>query len=179
ATAKRAIAFLKEKRQGRATFLPLTTIKPRQLSGQQISLLESSDGFLGLASDLVTYQPNLDVIFQNLLGTIAIFDTIDHANKAARATKFQVRMVTMDGAEIRPGGAFAGGSNRNNSTTFIKPELDALLGEIAERGETSYSTRQRLAAKVFRHTAAYDALIADYFTKQVGEEKPEKLTLTY
>ncbi|HFI0617054.1 TPA: chromosome segregation protein SMC [Streptococcus suis] len=132
ATAKRAIAFLKEKRQGRATFLPLTTIKPRQLSGQQISLLESSDGFLGLASDLVTYQPNLDVIFQNLLGTIAIFDTIDHANKAARATKFQVRMVTMDGAEIRPGGAFAGGSNRNNSTTFIKPELDALLGEIAE-----------------------------------------------
>ncbi|HEM3726493.1 TPA: chromosome segregation protein SMC [Streptococcus suis] len=132
ATAKRAIAFLKEKRQGRATFLPLTTIKPRQLSGQQVSLLEASDGFLGLASDLVTYQPNLDAIFQNLLGTIAIFDTIDHANQAARATKFQVRMVTMDGAEIRPGGAFAGGSNRNNSTTFIKPELDALLGEIAE-----------------------------------------------
>ncbi|HEM3684080.1 TPA: chromosome segregation protein SMC [Streptococcus suis] len=131
-TAKRAIAFLKEKRQGRATFLPLTTIKPRHLSSQQVSILEASDGFLGLASELVTYHPNLDAIFQNLLGTIAIFDTIEHANQAARATKFQVRMVTMDGAEIRPGGAFAGGSNRNNSTTFIKPELDALLGEIAE-----------------------------------------------
>lgn len=147
ATAKRAIAFLKEKRQGRATFLPLTTIKPRQLSGQQISLLESSDGFLGLASDLVTYQPNLDVIFQNLLGTIAIFDTIDHANKAARATKFQVRMVTMDGAEIRPGGAFAGGSNRNNSTTFIKPELDALLGEIAELSSQLQEQESLVAAK--------------------------------
>lgn len=147
ATAKRAIAFLKEKRQGRATFLPLTTIKPRQLSGQQISLLESSDGFLGLASDLVTYQPNLDVIFKNLLGTIAIFDTIDHANKAARATKFQVRMVTMDGAEIRPGGAFAGGSNRNNSTTFIKPELDALLGEIAELSSQLQEQESLVAAK--------------------------------
>ena len=147
ATAKRAIAFLKEKRQGRATFLPLTTIKPRQLSGQQISLLESSDGFLGLASDLVTYQPNLDVIFQNLLGTIAIFDTIDHANKAAWATKFQVRMVTMDGAEIRPGGAFAGGSNRNNSTTFIKPELDALLGEIAELSSQLQEQESLVAAK--------------------------------
>ena len=147
ATAKRAIAFLKEKRQGRATFLPLTTIKPRQLSGQQISLLESSDGFLGLASDLVTYQPNLDVIFQNLLGTIAIFDTIDHANKAARATKFQVRMVTMDGAEIRPGGAFAGGSNRNNSTTFIKPELDALLGEITELSGQLQEQESLVAAK--------------------------------
>ncbi|MDE3733909.1 chromosome segregation protein SMC [Streptococcus suis] len=147
ATAKRAIAFLKEKRQGRATFLPLTTIKPRQLSGQQVSLLESSDGFLGLASDLVTYQSNLDAIFQNLLGTIAIFDTIDHANQAARATKFQVRMVTMDGAEIRPGGAFAGGSNRNNSTTFIKPELDALLGEIAELSSQLQEQESLVAAK--------------------------------
>ncbi|HEM4280493.1 TPA: chromosome segregation protein SMC [Streptococcus suis] len=147
ATAKRAIAFLKEKRQGRATFLPLTTIKPRQLSGQQVSLLESSEGFLGLASDVVTYQPNLDAIFQNLLGTIAIFDTIDHANQAARATKFQVRMVTMDGAEIRPGGAFAGGSNRNNSTTFIKPELDALLGEIAELSSQLQKQESLVAAK--------------------------------
>ncbi|MDG3324473.1 chromosome segregation protein SMC [Streptococcus suis] len=147
ATAKRAIAFLKEKRQGRATFLPLTTIKLRQLSGQQITLLESSAGFLGLASDLVTYQPNLDTIFQNLLGTIAIFDTIDHANQAARATKFQVRMVTMDGAEIRPGGAFAGGSNRNNSTTFIKPELDALLGEIAELSSQLQEQESLVAAK--------------------------------
>ncbi|HEM6146176.1 TPA: chromosome segregation protein SMC [Streptococcus suis] len=147
ATAKRAIAFLKEKRQGRATFLPLTTVKPRQLSGQQITLLESSAGFLGLASDLVTYQPNLDTIFQNLLGTIAIFDTIDHANQAARATKFQVRMVTMDGAEIRPGGAFAGGSNRNNSTTFIKPELDALLGEIAELSSQLQEQESLVVAK--------------------------------
>ncbi|MFM0598659.1 chromosome segregation protein SMC [Streptococcus suis] len=147
ATAKRAIAFLKEKRQGRATFLPLTTIRPRQLSGQQVSLLESSEGFLGLASDLVAYQPNLDAIFQNLLGTIAIFDTIDHANQAARATKFQVRMVTMDGAEIRPGGAFAGGSNRNNSTTFIKPELDALLGEIAELSSQLQEQESLVAAK--------------------------------
>ncbi|MDG3277735.1 chromosome segregation protein SMC [Streptococcus suis] len=147
ATAKRAIAFLKEKRQGRATFLPLTTIKPRQLSGQQVSLLESSEGFLGLASDLVTYQPNLDAIFQNLLGTIAIFDSIDHANQAARATKFQVRMVTMDGAEIRPGGAFAGGSNRNNSTTFIKLELDALLGEIAELSSQLQEQESLVAAK--------------------------------
>ena len=164
ATAKRAIAFLKEKRQGRATFLPLTTIKPRQLSGQQISLLESSDGFLGLASDLVTYQPNLDVIFQNLLGTIAIFDTIDHANQAARATKFQVRMVTMDGAEIRPGGAFAGGSNRNNSTTFIKPELDALLGEIAELSSQLQEQESLVAAKktsLDQTTEALETIKAD------------------
>ena len=70
--------------------------------------------------------------------------------------------------------------NHASVTVVVDPaDYPTVLGEIAERGETSYSTRQRLAAKVFRHTAAYDALIADYFTKQVGEEKPEKLTLTY
>ncbi|HFR3708449.1 TPA: chromosome segregation protein SMC, partial [Streptococcus suis] len=62
-------------------------------------------------------------------------------------TKFQVRMVTMDGAEIRPGGAFAGGSNRNNSTTFIKPELDALLGEIAELSSQLQEQESLVAAK--------------------------------
>ncbi|HFI0256352.1 TPA: chromosome segregation protein SMC [Streptococcus suis] len=132
ATAKSAISFLKQQRQGRATFLPLTTIKPRQLAGHHESVLTTATGFLGMASDLVSYEPRLRTIFQNLLGTIAIFDTVDNANQAARATKFQVRMVALDGSEIRPGGAFAGGSNRTNNTTFIKPELDQLLGEIAE-----------------------------------------------
>jgi phosphoribosylaminoimidazolecarboxamide formyltransferase / IMP cyclohydrolase len=50
---------------------------------------------------------------------------------------------------------------------------------LLNNGDTTYETRQKLAAKVFRHTAAYDALIAEYFTAQVGEVKPEKLTLTY
>ena len=54
-----------------------------------------------------------------------------------------------------------------------------VLDELSANGETSYETRQRLAAKVYRHTASYDALIAEYFTAQVGETKPEKLTLTY
>mgnify|MGYP002227461476 CR=1 FL=1 len=52
------------------------------------------------------------------------------------------------------------------------------LDELSANGDTSFEIRQRLAAKVFRHTAAYDALIAEYFTKQVGETKPEKLTIT-
>ncbi len=52
-------------------------------------------------------------------------------------------------------------------------DYPTVLGEIAEQGQTIYPTRQRLVAKVFRHTATYDALIADYFTKQVGEDKPE------
>ncbi|MEX2805057.1 chromosome segregation protein SMC [Streptococcus sp. H31] len=129
--AKRAIAYLKQHRQGRATFLPLTTIKPRELSQQNLSKLASCQGFLGLASDLATFAPDLEKIFKNLLGLTALFDTVDNANRAARLLKYQVRLVTLDGTEIRPGGSFSGGSSRHNQTSFVKPELEHLKAEIA------------------------------------------------
>lgn len=135
AAAKRSIAYLKQNRQGRATFLPLTTIKARQLSSQNQSKLETSPGFLGLASDLVSFEPRLESIFKNLLGVTAIFDTIDNANKAARALNYQVRLVTLDGTELRPGGSFSGGANRQNNTTFIKPELDSINVELEKARE--------------------------------------------
>ncbi len=70
--------------------------------------------------------------------------------------------------------------NHASVTALVDPkDYDLVLRELSDLGATTYETRQRLAAKVFRHTAAYDALIADYFTTQVGETQPEKLTLTY
>ena len=151
AAAKRSIDYLKRNRQGRATFLPLTTIKPRQLNGQFAQSLANAPGFIGMASDLVTYEDRLSNIFQNLLGVTAIFDTIDNANKAARAVRFQVRMVTLDGSEIRPGGAFAGGTNKQNNNLFIKPELDALTAEINQiKAQLSDSEAKVEALKIKR-----------------------------
>ncbi len=141
-TAKRSIAYLKKNRQGRATFLPLTTIKPRQISMQNQAKLASSQGFMGIASELVSFAPRLDNIFQNLLGVTAIFDTIDHANYAARLLNYQVRVVALDGTEIRPGGSFSGGANRQNNTTFIKPELDSLLKELQQL-KTTQMTQEK------------------------------------
>ena len=70
--------------------------------------------------------------------------------------------------------------NHASVTVVVDPaDYAVVLDELSANGETTFETRQRLAAKVFRHTAAYDALIAEYFTKQVGETKPEKLTITY
>lgn len=70
--------------------------------------------------------------------------------------------------------------NHASVTVVVDPEdYEKVVTEVENDGETSYETRQKLAAKVYRHTAAYDALIADYFTTQVGETNPEKLTLTY
>lgn len=130
ASAQRAIAFLKKGSLGRATFLPLTTIKPRKLHQSFVEKLTKREGFLGLAKDLVSYDLSLTNIMENLLGLTAIFDNIDHANSAARYLNYQVRIVTLDGTELRPGGAFSGGANRQKNTTFVKPELDQLETDI-------------------------------------------------
>lgn len=129
--AKSAISFLKQNRQGRATFLPLTTIKPRFLSDNQLHQVQQYQGFLGTAESLVSYDHRFKTIFQNLLNTTLIFDTVDHANLAAKALQYKVRIITLDGTELRPGGSFSGGSNRQNNTTFIKPEMDLIQKELS------------------------------------------------
>ena len=131
-SATRAIDFLKRNRAGRATFLPLTTIKARTISSQNQDAIASSPGFLGMADELVTFDTRLESIFKNLLATTAIFDTVEHARAAARQVRYQVRMVTLDGTELRTGGSYAGGANRQNNSIFIKPELEQLQKEIAE-----------------------------------------------
>lgn len=131
-SATKAIDFLKRNRAGRATFLPLTTIKARTISSQNQDAIAVSPGFLGMADELVTFDTRLEAIFKNLLATTAIFDTVEHAREAARQVRYQVRMVTLDGTELRTGGSYAGGANRQNNSIFIKPELEQLQKEIAE-----------------------------------------------
>ena len=130
--ATKAIDFLKRNRSGRATFLPLTTIKARTISSQNQDAIAASPGFLGMADELVAFDKRLVAIFKNLLATTAIFDTVEHARAAARQVRYQVRMVTLDGTELRTGGSYAGGANRQNNSIFIKPELEQLQKEIAE-----------------------------------------------
>ena len=130
--ATKAIDFLKRNRAGRATFLPLTTIKARTISSQNQDAIAASPGFLGMADELVAFDKRLEAIFKNLLATTAIFDTVEHARAAARQVRYQVRMVTLDGTELRTGGSYAGGANRQNNSIFIKPELEQLQKEIAE-----------------------------------------------
>ena len=130
--ATKAIDFLKRNKAGRATFLPLTTIKARTISSQNQDAIAASPGFLGMADELVTFDTRLEAIFKNLLATTAIFDTVEHARAAARQVRYQVRMVTLDGTELRTGGSYAGGANRQNNSIFIKPELEQLQKEIAE-----------------------------------------------
>lgn len=144
--ATKAIDFLKRNRAGRATFLPLTTIKARTISNQNQDAVAASPGFLGMADELVSFDKRLEAIFKNLLATTAIFDTVEHARAAARQVRYQVRMVTLDGTELRTGGSYAGGANRQNNSIFIKPELEQLQKEIAKEEASLRSEEATLKA---------------------------------
>lgn len=176
AAAKAAIAFLKKNRQGRATFLPLTTIKERHLSDQHLRVLQSCQGYLGTAESLVRYQKHLTHIFKNLLGTTLIFDTIDHANSAAKRLQYKVRIVTLDGTELRPGGSFAGGANRQNNSTFIKPELEQIqkdIETISEQLKVSEKAVAKLKDQLMAQTEQLEVLKVSGETARMQEQKAE------
>lgn len=137
---------MKKNRQGRATFLPLTTIKARSLSEHYHRQLATCEGYLGTAESLVRYDDSLSAIIQNLLSSTAIFETIDQANIAARLLGYKVRIVTLDGTELRPGGSFSGGTNRQSNTTFIKPELEQISEELTRLVEQLKITEKEVAA---------------------------------
>lgn len=177
--ATKAIDFLKRNRAGRATFLPLTTIKARTISSQNQDAIAASPGFLGMADELVTFDTRLEAIFKNLLATTAIFDTVEHARAAARQVRYQVRMVTLDGTELRTGGSYAGGANRQNNSIFIKPELKQLQKEIAEEEASLRSEEVSLKILQNEMTALTERLEA---IKSQGEQariQEQALSLAY
>ena len=133
-SAKSAINFLRAQRLGRATFLPLTTIKPRHFG--KTNQVANMPGFIDTAQNLVTYDEKIAPAISNLLGSVLIVDTNDNATKIARALNFTARIVALDGTEIRPGGSFSGGANKKNSTTFTNVEIDDLTQKVAVLDQT-------------------------------------------
>ena len=178
-TATKAIDFLKRNRAGRATFLPLTTIKARTISSQNQDAIAASPGFLGMADELVTFETRLEAIFKNLLATTAIFDTVEHARAAARQVRYQIRMVTLDGTELRTGGSYAGGANRQNNSIFIKPELEQLQKEITEEEASLSSEEETLKTLQNEMTALKERLEAIKFQGEQARIQEQGLSLAY
>ncbi len=159
AAAKGAINHLKKTRGGRATFLPLTTIRPRELQSRFYEQLSAMPGFIGVASQLVTYADDLRPIFSNLLGSTVLFETVDQANAAAKRVAYQVRLITLDGTELRPGGSFSGGARQKQNATFLKPEIEQLQETIVKtQAEGVKAEKQTQALKQACDQAQADLL---------------------
>ena len=130
-TAKRMIEFLKKNRYGRATFLPLSNMNARGGISQKEVLREP--GVIGTADTLVQADPEYAGLVQYLLGRVLVVDHIDHAIAIGKKYRHSLRMVTIEGESLNPGGSMTGGAFRNNSN---------LLGRRREIEELERSVRQ-------------------------------------
>ena len=126
--AKQWIRHLAKNRAGRATFLPLTSVRGRTLTE---SGLERHEGFIDLACNLVQYDPQYAEIVRFLLGRIVVAEDLDTATALARAYQYRFRIVTLDGQIINAGGSFTGGSaQRSGGMLTRRAELDSLAAAI-------------------------------------------------
>lgn len=149
--AKAAMAFLRDERAGRATFLPLDTVKPGSFSGRL------PEGAV-LASSLVTYDEKYANIVSSLLGRIVVVDDINEASRTARALDYRNRVVTVDGQVVNAGGSFTGGSVSRSAGLFSrKQEID----ELKKKVETLEKQRDAAEEKTDRAKAEVDALSAE------------------
>ena len=133
ADGKAAIAYLKRTGGGRATFLPMTTIQGRIL---QENGLESCRGFIGIASQLVTAQPQYRGIVDNLLGRTVIAQDLDAAIAMANKYRNRFRIVTLDGQVMNPGGSMTGGSTNKEAGILSRAnELEKLTAQEKDLNE--------------------------------------------
>ena len=132
--AKSAIDYLKEKRLGRATFMPVTAVNPRVMDAQTVSKLRSMDGYCGLAAELIRFEPHVAQVMNNLLGKVAVFEDLDSAIAAAKAFHYDFICVTVEGDILRTTGAITGGSpetTRRTGALSRTREIPALEKEVA------------------------------------------------
>lgn len=128
--AKRAIAFLKETRGGRATFLPLTAIKSRSLDEKG---LDDCFGFVSIAADLVTTDKKYKDVIENLLGKTVVCEDMDSAITMAKKYKNRFKIVTLDGQVINAGGSMTGGSKAQGVGMLSRSnEIDKLRASVKE-----------------------------------------------
>ena len=135
--AKRAIEYLKKRDAGRATFLPVGTIKPRSLDEKG---LDDCYGYIGIAAELCTADAKYSNILSNLLGRIVIAEDLSAASAIAKRYGYRFQVVTLDGQVINAGGSFTGGSRAKNSGLLSREsEIDKLRHEAAGLSEKAKS----------------------------------------
>ena len=138
--AKQAISYLKEKKAGRTTFLPLDTLRSRSRTADE-ERAAGEPGMLGFASDVISYEPKYEKVFSSLLGKTLLADTMDTGSAVARKYGHRLRIVCLDGTQFNAGGSLTGGSTRNQEGSLISRR--ALLQELQE---TCRCGQQRLEA---------------------------------
>jgi len=144
-TAKKLINFLKVNKYGRATFLPLTTVKPKGQFTYTDALKQK--GVVGLCSSLINTDPIYRELIESLTGRVLVVDNIDNAIKIARKFNNSIRIVTLEGELMNPGGSMSGGAYRNTSNLLSRRrELEDIQSSIASENEGLLQLENELAS---------------------------------
>lgn len=141
--SRAAIAHLKQRQSGRATFLPLDVIRPRTLSDSDRRQVEQAEGFIGVGSELVGTEPRYAGIVGSLLGNVLISETLEQANRIASRLQYRYRVVTREGDVVNAGGSMTGGSQQKKASSLLgrQRQLDDLAREITETEEAHRRAR--------------------------------------
>ncbi|MBB3109360.1 chromosome segregation protein [Paenibacillus phyllosphaerae] len=133
-TARAAIAFLKQRQLGRATFLPMDVIRGRSVPEQEKRIIANVEGFVGIAAELVGSEPKYASIVDNLLGNVLIAQTLEHANRIAAKCQYRFRVVTLDGDVVNAGGSMTGGSMQKKGANLLgrQRQIEQLDAEVKE-----------------------------------------------
>ena len=134
---KAVIQYLKRRDAGRATILPLSSIRPGELREGQA--LRREPGFVGVGDQLISFQPQYRNVFSNLLGRVAVMEDLDHAIAAARKYGYKFRIVTLDGQVLNPGGSMTGGSASRSAGILSR------ANELERLNEQGRGLREQLA----------------------------------
>ena len=159
--AKAAIFTLKHSDAGRATFAPLTSVKPLTVTAEMREAA-GFEGYIGIADELVSCDAKFEKVISSLLGRTVIFDTIDNATEMAKSLGYRVKAVTLDGQQINTSGSFTGGSTKKGANILGRAsEIKKLEAEI-----------KRIDAELSDDTKALDAL-----SKSISELEEERDSL--
>ena len=182
--ARDMIAYLRQNKLGRATFLPLTTISGRTLNAQERQLL-SMPGCVGLASELVGFEPQYRGIVENLLGRTVVAQNLDAGIEIMRRGHHAFRLVTLEGDVMHSGGSMTGGSSASRMTSLLSREREikeheALTKKLAEqladyeaRLQKGEAVRQSLKE---RRTQAFDDLHQAQIDVSIASERVRTAT---
>ena len=156
--ARRGIEYLKKQQMGRATFLPLDVVKPRNLT-DSIQAAVQMGGAVGLAADLVQYDARLSDMVYHLLGNIVVVEQLPQAIAIARHTRHRVRLVTLEGDVLMPGGSLSGGSRQQKGGGLLsrQRELASLQSQqqlLVEQCEQQEAVVKRYQAELQQVQAA-------------------------
>ena len=186
-SAKKAINYLKDNHLGRATFFPLSIIKERYVDYDVLNTLKSSNDFIGVLSDLLTYDKKYKSIIENQLGQVLLSPDIDAATRLSRLINNRYKIVTLDGDVVNVGGSMSGGSmNQTKSVIVIKQELkhteekQKLLEQELEEIKLELSELNKVIAKL--EETAFDlskekVTLKEHFDSKNNELRDLKETL--